>query len=86
MTSDWVVRFENNYYQLKPQSSYAPAAGKVFVRKQLNGEMRFNYRGQDLDYKQLAERPTRTEQKSEVSKPKGKYVPAPDHPWRKNWR
>ncbi len=86
MTSDWIVRFENNYYQLKPQSSYAPATGKVFVRKQLSGELRFNYRGQDLDYKRLAERPARSGKKSGVSKTKGKYVPAPDHPWRKNWR
>jgi hypothetical protein len=45
LSRDWIVRFENHYYQLKPQSQYQPAKGKVWVRKYLNGELHFNYRG-----------------------------------------
>lgn len=38
ITRDWIVRFENNYYQLKRQSKYRPASGKILVRKYLNSK------------------------------------------------
>ena len=85
ITRDWIVRFENNYYQLKRQSKYGPASGKVLVRKYLNSELHFNYRGQDMNYQQLPQRPVPVQRQSGTKKKK-KYTPALDHPWRCSWK
>jgi len=86
ISRDWIVRFENHYYQLKRQSKYQPAKGKVLVRKYLNGELHFNYRGEDIHYQRLAQRPVRVEKSLVPQKPKRKYQPSPAHPWRRSWK
>ena len=87
ITRDWIVRFENKYYQLKRQSKYGPASGKVLVRKYLNSELHFNYRGQDMDYDQLPERPVaKQRQLVGTNKRKRKSTPSLDHPWRSSWK
>ena len=85
ITRDWIVRFENNYYQLERQSKYGPVWGKVLVRKYLNSELHFNYRGQDMNYEQLPQRPVPVQRQSEAKKKK-KYTPPLDHPWRCSWK
>jgi len=57
--ADWVVRFENGYYQLERQSQRAPVRSKVEVKRYLNGELHFYYRGREVGYQQLAERPAK---------------------------
>ena len=86
VTRDWIVRYENNYYQLKRLSSYGPATGKVLVRKHLNAELHFSYRGEEIEYQKLAERPVQVGRSHDPKEPKKRYTPSPDHPWRKNWR
>jgi len=92
LSADWMVRFENHYYQLERQSQRAPIKGKVAVRKYLDGTLHFSYRGQELSYEDLGKcRPPKeqtnsvkaaAEKKAAIS-PKQKYVPPADHPWRK---
>jgi molybdenum-dependent DNA-binding transcriptional regulator ModE len=85
ITTDWIVRFENSYYQLKRQSRYGPARGKVMVRRYLNGELHFNYRGKDIPYQQLDARPQATAKQQKRWQPKRlkkKWIPPKDHPWR----
>lgn len=86
ITRDWIVRFDNNYYQLKRLSSYGPASGKVLVRKYLNSELHFNYRGEEIEYEKLPDKPSRIEKSLIVNKHKKKYKPSPFHPWRKSWK
>lgn len=90
LAKDWTVRFENQSYQLKPQSRYAPAKGKVLVRKRLNGELRFNYRGEDCDYQVQSARVLKVEKNAaddfKKAPRKRRYVPSPEHPWRKSWK
>jgi len=86
ITGDWIVRFENNYYQLKRLSNHSPAKEKVLVRKYLNAELHFEYREQDMAYEKLAQKPVRVEKSIKANKPKGKYKPSTDHPWRKSWK
>lgn len=86
LSQDWIVRFESGFYQLKRQSKYEPAKGKVLVRKYLNGELHFNYRGEDIPYQRLAERPVKISESVSQKKSKRKYTPSPDHPWRKSWK
>lgn len=86
LSADWIVRFDNGFYQLKRQSPYEPARGKVWVRKYLNAELHFNYRGEDMAYEKLAERPVRISKSRKPNPPKREYKPSPDHPWRKSWK
>jgi len=55
--ADWVVRFGNQFYQLQPLRKTLIAGGKVLVKQYLNGELHFHYRGRDLSYIILPERP-----------------------------
>jgi len=48
LSQDWILRFKRKYYQLERQSGYAPSAARVQVRQYLDGELRLNYRGQDV--------------------------------------
>ncbi len=90
IAKDWSVRYENQSYQLKPVSRSGAAKGKVLVRKRLNGELHFNYRGEDCDYQIQAARVLKEEKKVsegiERAPLQRKYVPSPEHPWRKSWK
>lgn len=86
ISRDWIVRWGGNFYQLKRQSRYEPASGKVMVRKYLNEELHFNYRGEDLPYEKLAQRPERRRESLSVKKSKRQYKPSSNHPWRKSWK
>ena len=89
MSLDWMVRFENQFYQPQPLKKAEVPKGKVLVRRYLNGELHFCYANRDLPYTFLPERPKR----KTVDKRKAKgtvaraalrkqYVPPPDHHWR----
>lgn len=85
LTSDWIVRFRNHYYQLQRQSQKPPTTKKVQVCELLNGELRFIYRNHSLPYTQLPKRPEPiAEKKTRSTKktPKGKWTPPDYHPWR----
>jgi transposase len=90
IAKDWSVRFENQLYQLKSPSCGARAKGKVLVRKRLNGELRFNYQGEDCDYQIQAARVLKEKKKASDGLKREpltrKYVPSPEHPWRKSWK
>jgi hypothetical protein len=84
---DWMVRFENQFYQLQPLRKAQVPKGKVLVRRYLNGELHFCYADRDLAYTLLPERPKlktvdkrKTPKRSSTSM--GQYVPPADHQWR----
>jgi len=84
VTKDWIVRFENNYYQISRKSRTPPAVSRVKVRRYLNGELHINYRGKDVEFAQLPARPIPPVKKP-PAQARGKrklYVPPSDHPWR----
>lgn len=88
--NDWVVRYENRFFQLQRQSrNYAPARGQVLVCEGRHGKIAIEYRGRELEWREI---PAPAEpcalavppaQKLRGSTPKRKWVPAADHPWRK---
>jgi transposase len=83
LSDDWIVRYGNGYYQMTRQSDRPPTNKKLLVRQYLNGELHFNYRGQDLQYVQLPERPSPIKKiKPPVSRGGKAGVPSSDHPWR----
>ena len=87
LTKDWIVRFENNYYQINRKTSVPPAVKRVKVRRYLNDELHINYRGKDVEFIQLPERPVppvkppaRAARVFRKTKPN---IPPSEHPWRK---
>jgi hypothetical protein len=92
ISEDWVVRYDNRFFQLQPQSRhYAPAQGKVLVCEGRHGRMAIEYRGRALRWQEIpaparpgalaAGGPSKP-QRIAVSTAKRKWVPLANHPWR----
>src|SRR5215471_15165564 len=90
VSQDWVVRYENRYFQLQPQSHrYAPARSKVLVCEGRHGGIAIEYRGQGLRWEEIPA-PAKPQGAVESERQRGrlatvrrKWVPPADHPWRK---
>lgn len=86
VTEDWIVRFENRFFQLTPPRKKMRGRGKVTVQRRLDGSLYFDYQDRFLDFVELPARPT---PKKKAKKRKGsepimrKYIPPPDSPWRR---
>ncbi len=95
ISDDWVVRYENRFFQLEPRSEhYAPARGKVFVCEWPDGRVEIEYRGHRVPWREIPApvRPSSAEVKRTRERPqvstaptvKRKWVPSADHPWRRS--
>jgi len=52
--NDWVVRYDNRFFQVQAQSrKWAPAQGKVVVCEWQDGTVEIEYRGQKLPWKEI---------------------------------
>ncbi len=93
ISDDWVVRYDNRFFQLEPQSRhYAPARGKVVVGEGPDGRVGIEYRGHAVPWREIAAparrsvpeaRPASEQARvatARIAKRKG--VPSADHPWR----
>ncbi|HXH51673.1 MAG TPA: ISNCY family transposase [Terriglobia bacterium] len=87
ISADWVVRYENRFFQLEPRSrNYAPAKGRVVVWERPDGQVGIEYRGRAVGWREITApaRPAAEEKKSpsapKLRKPK--WVPPKHHPWR----
>lgn len=56
-SADWIVRFENEFYQLTPRRKSQVPRRKLMVLRYLNGELHFRYASEELSYSLLPERP-----------------------------
>ena len=92
ISNDWVVRYQNRFFQLQPQSRrYAPAQGKVVICEGRHGGIAIAYRGRELRWEEISPPTRRSEQAATardakqggpVSAVKRPWVPPADHPWR----
>jgi hypothetical protein len=90
ISQDWVVRYDNRFFQLEPQSRhYAPAQGKVVVCEWPDRRLGIEYRGRAVPYREISApaRPAtpearRVSERGAVRLAKRKWVPPTDHPWR----
>lgn len=93
ISDDWVVRYENRFFQLEPESrNYAPARGKVRVCEGAEGRVAIEYRGRAVPWREIAApvRPSVPEAGPTIEQvpaptpriAKRKWVPPADHPWR----
>ena len=87
ITADWVVRFENRFYQLAPRRKGQSPRGKIKAQRYLNGELHFRYGKEEMAYTLLAERPqpaskAKRKKRAQSDSLMDKYVPPPTHAWR----
>lgn len=93
ISNDGVVRYQNRWFQLAPQSRHSGSAqNKVLVCEGRHGKIAIEYRGRALRWQEISApaKPGVTEAKPAVertSKPKPpqgqrKWVPPSNHPWR----
>jgi transposase len=88
ISEDWVVRYENRFFQLESRG-YAPAEGQVMVCEGRHGRIAIEYRGRALPCREIPAptRPNVVEVKPVGKHPteqraKQKWVPPANHPWR----
>ena len=87
--NDWVVRYNNRFFQIVPQSSLPPARRRVIVQEHLDNSIHIVYRDRDVLFTEIKgshRKPMAAHQKQQNPELKRKYVPLPDHPWRSSYR
>jgi hypothetical protein len=86
--NDWTVAWRHRWFQLTESNrKLALARRRVLVCEQLDGTIHLRYRGRELPWIELPERPRRATSQRAVP-PRcptapTKYQPAADHPWRR---
>ena len=84
VSNDWVVEYNGRLLQIQKQSGfYPPAQGKVTVSEWRDGSLHVEYRGQQVAWRELGELPLREPKQKPPARVRKRYVPGPDHPWRK---
>jgi len=88
ISQDWVVRYDNRFFQLQPQShNYAPAQSKVLVCEGRHGSITIEYRGEALRWQEIPA-PARPHilsvprERVLAESIKRKWTPPVNHPWR----
>ena len=93
MIEDWVVRYDNRFFQIEPQNrNYAPARSKVLVCEGRHGNLAIEYRGQELRFQEIPA-PAKTQVVKSAAigaRPclptplkKRKWTPPATHPWKR---
>lgn len=95
VSNDWVVRYNNRFFQVERQSHRPPARGTVLVYEAADGEVEIRYRGRVMRCTEIP--PAAVAAKRAVSPP-ARSVPRPprasirlrsqpsaDHPWRRGY-
>ena len=84
VSNDWVVRYRNRLFQIRPQSNLPPARQKVVVQEHLDGSIHLVYRDREVHFEEINQRqppvPCPLTRGKEPRKP---FAPPADHPWRR---
>lgn len=80
---DWTIRWRRRHFQIKAQDASRGLVGqRVVVLEQLDGTIRLLYRGRELTWKELEQRPSRPAAEPPPGPTSTPPKPAADHPWR----
>jgi len=93
VSNDWVVRYDNRFFQLERQSGRPPARGLVRVYEDVEGRIEIQYRARVMRWTEFAAAPTtpRAVVAAPIATPPAGPVrrrpsaPA-DHPWRQGFK
>jgi hypothetical protein len=91
VSNDYVVRFENRFYQLLPPVYPGERGGRVVVEVRRDGTVAIRFGKREMPYREIVAPPRGGESRSAAKKTGGKptppasrpFKPAADHPWRK---
>ena len=85
ISNDWVVRYENRYFQLERTSDYPPRQAQVTVCEWEEGRIEIRYQGKARPHREIEapQRPKQAEIRL-VNKPPrpSQWKPPANHPWR----
>jgi transposase len=80
----WVVRHDNQYFQITRQSGYPPARSRVLVCEAPDGTVEIWYRDRRVAYERLATPPRRpSPPPAAPAPPRPVSRPSASHPWRR---
>ena len=78
--NDFTIAYDGKLYQIEQLTR----AKKVTVEERLDGSLHITYKGRDLRYRMIAERPPREKPVTQaILKAREPWAPAADHPWKK---
>src|SRR5215469_11347537 len=86
ISNDWVVRYENRYFQLERHNDYPPRQAKVTVCEWEDGRIEIRYKGQARPHREIeAPEPQPAATIRLVDKPprRSPWKPPTDHPWKR---
>jgi transposase len=84
--NDWVVRYDNRFLQVTRHGNHqAPAKGKVAVCEWQDGRLEIRYRGQTMNWEEIAERPQKELPERKTATPYGGTRPMASHPWKQRY-
>lgn len=79
LRNDFTVAHNGKLYQIKDNIK----AGKVIVIERINGSMTIMHKDTSLKFKEITDRPQKQQKQRSVRRPKNKYKPPVNHPWRR---
>jgi hypothetical protein len=85
ISNDWVVRYENRYFQLERSSDYPPRQAKVTVCEWEDGRTEIRYKGKARPHHEIeAPEPQQVAIRGVDKPPKSSHwKPPKSHPWRR---
>ena len=85
ISNDWVVRYENRYFQLERTSDYPPRQAKVTVSEWEDGRIEIRYQDEARPHHEIAAPEPKAVPIPLVGKPPkpSRWKPPASHPWRK---
>jgi len=83
ISNDWVVRYENRYFQLERTSDYPPRQAKVAVCEWEDGRIEIRYKSKARPHREIAA-PQPKPVGMGVKKPPrpSRWKPSSNHPWK----
>jgi transposase len=91
ISNDWVVRYDNRFFQLERQSPYPPARARVTVREAMNGHIEIRYRDRVMQATEITgttvavpSAPPMPPAPRRRDATRRRWRPGPDHPWKKD--
>jgi hypothetical protein len=87
ISNDWVVRYENRWFQLERTSDYPPRQAKVMVCEWEDGRIEIRYQGKARPQREIVAPEPKAVRIEEKKPPKpSHWKPSADHPWRREAR
>jgi len=86
ISNDWVVRYDNRYFQLERSSDYPPRQAKVLVCEWEDGRVEIRYQGKARGHREIEApqpQPPAPIRPIGTSRRKSSWKPPASHPWKR---